>query len=109
MKRASRGASRGGRAPKRGRRTVALALLVFLAVAVSVVWRRTEGLSRARTLQQMASEQRALETRRAQLERDIISQSSLSRLGTQAQSRLGMRFPDDSQVIFLPRPSPRDR
>jgi hypothetical protein len=57
----------------------------------------------------MSGQRRALETRRAQLERDIISQSSLARLGTEAQSRLGLRFPDDSQVIFLPRPSPRDR
>ena len=84
-------------------------LATFLLVAASVVWRRTEGLSRARRLQELATHRGALETQRAQLERDIVTQSSLSRLGSQAQNRLGLRFPDDSQVIFLPRPSPRDR
>ena len=86
-----------------------MTLTVFLVVAGSVVWRRTQGMATARMLQQLAGSRAELDSRRLQLESDIVSSSGRSRLGVRVQSQLGLRIPNDSQVILLPRPSYRSR
>jgi len=96
------------RVGRRGRWTVALAIGVFLLVATSVVWRRARGIATASTLEQLSTQLSRLQTQRAQLESEIRSQSSMSHLGAQVQGRLGMRVPNDSMVILLPRPRRRD-
>lgn len=86
-------------------RAVAVTLAVFLVVAGSIVWRRTKGMAAARELQQLASTRTELESRRLQLESDIVSQTGRARLGVRVQSALGLRLPNDSQIILLPRPA----
>jgi hypothetical protein len=88
---------------------IAVILAVFLVVAGSVVWRRTRGMAAARLLQQMASTRSELESRRLQLESEIVSSASRSRLGVRVQSLLGLQVPNDSQVILLPRPAQSSR
>ena len=90
-------------------RLIAVTLVIFLVVAGSVVWRRTKGMAAARALQTLASHRAELESRRLQLESDIVSQSSRSRLGVRVQSQLGLQVPNDSQVILLPRPAAPSR
>jgi len=91
----------------RGRSTVLLVIGIFLLVAVSVIGRRTRGVTAAARLQRLSSDLALLESQRAQLESDITSAASLTRLGAQVQSRLGLHVPNDSQIVFLPRPAPR--
>ncbi len=86
-------------------RLIAVTLVIFMVVAGCVVWRRTRGMAAARTLQTLAGNRAELESRRLQLESDIVSQASRSRLGVRVQSRLGLQVPNDSQVILLPRPA----
>jgi hypothetical protein len=86
---------------------VAITIAVFLVVAASVVWRRTQGTSAARALIQLAGTRSELESQRLQLESDIVSETSLSRLGNRVQGKLGMHVPNDSAVILLPRPAAR--
>ena len=86
-------------------RQIAVTLTIFLVVAGSVVWRRTKGMASARVLQQLASSRAELDSRRLQLESDIVTSVSRSRLGVRVQSQLGLQIPNDSQVILLPRPS----
>lgn len=82
---------------------MATAIAVFLVVAASVVWRRTQGTAAARALAQLAATRDALESQRLQLESDIVSEQSLSRLGDRVQGRLGLHVPNDSAVVLLPR------
>lgn len=86
-------------------RLIAGILVIFLVVAASVVWRRTKGMAAARALQTLATSRAELESRRLQLESDIVSQASRSRLGVRVQSQLGLHVPNDSQVVLLPRPT----
>lgn len=101
---AARGVKRRGAGHGRGR-TVAITIIVFLVVAASVVWRRTQGTAAARGLSELAGTRAELESQRLQLESDIVSEMSLSRLSARAQARLGLRVPNDSAVIMLPRPT----
>jgi len=98
---------RGGIAGKG--RLIAAIMAIFLVVASSVVWRRTKGMAEARTLQTLASTRAELDSRRLQLESDIVSQASRSRLGVRVQSQLGLQVPNDSQVILLARPASPSR
>ena len=95
---AARGVARGGRG------IVAILLIGFVLVATGVIWRRGEGIRRARELQTLDEQQRQLRALRGRLERDVRELSTRSRLGAVAESRLGMRVPNDSQVIILQRP-----
>lgn len=97
----------GARAKRkgRGRMLVALGLLVFLAVATAVVWRRSAGIAEARVLRDLDRRRAQLEAQRAQLERDVRAASSRAHLAPVAEQRLGMHVPSDTQVIILPRPA----
>ena len=100
---AARRVRRAGGIAQRGR-LIAATLVIFLTVAGSVVWRRTKGMAAARALQTLATSRAELESRRLQLESDIVSQTSRARLGVRVQSQLGLQVPNDSQVVLLPRP-----
>ncbi|HET7583402.1 MAG TPA: cell division protein FtsL [Gemmatimonadaceae bacterium] len=87
-----------------GRRTmVALALLGFVLVAASVIWRRTMGMAQARQLTTLQRERRELDALRARLELDVRDASSRQHLFPIAERRLGMHVPSDTQVVILRR------
>lgn len=87
----------------RGRSVVALVLLAFLVVASLVIWRRGYGIAQGRELRELDRELRQLVARKAALERNIRDASTRARLGPVVEARLGLRMPDDDQVVFLTR------
>lgn len=87
----------------RGRRAVALGLLLFVLVASVVIWRRSRGIVQARTVVELERRARQLVAERARLEREIRIASSRARLVPIAERRLGMRMPADSEIISLAR------
>jgi cell division protein FtsL len=87
---------------RRGRTTVAIALLGFLIVAVSVVARRSAGQALQRDLVGIERTRTQLSGEVIKLEADITSASSRNRLLPIVESTLGMRVPADTQVIDLP-------
>ena len=95
------------RVARRGRVYIALGLVAFLLVAAGVVWRRSVGVVKATELHALDRKRAELEAERAKLVSDIRSATSLGRLGAVVSQRLGMRVPSDSQLIRLPRPSPK--
>jgi cell division protein FtsL len=92
----------------RGRGIVALLLLGFVLVAVSVIWRRSVGVAQVRRIEQLEQQRADLAARQAALQSEIRDASSRARLARVAEQRLGMRVPSDSHVITLPRPVRRD-
>lgn len=89
-------------------RAIAVTLAVFLAVAVGVVWRRTKGTATARQLETLAHTRSELESKRLQLESDIVALTGLSRLAPRVQGQMGLHVPNDSQIVLLPRPKRRE-
>jgi cell division protein FtsL len=87
----------------RGRWIVAALLVGFVAVAAAVITRRTYGLAQAREINALAARRASLESDRAQLEAAIREASSRPRLVPVAERRLGMRVPEESQVVYLRR------
>jgi cell division protein FtsL len=87
---------------------VALVLLAFVLVALSIVWRRTIGIGQSERLATLDAKRNELEGERARLESEIRDASSRQRLGATAESQLGMHVPSDSQVVILPRPGRRE-
>jgi cell division protein FtsL len=96
------------RAIARGRSMVALVLAAFLIVSISVVWRRSVGSAQARRLHELGTRLAELEAQRTQLDGDVKRAISRPQLVPVAQ-RLGMKVPDDSQVIWLAKPRPPTR
>ena len=97
-----RGAPPGRRGP-RGRVLVAVALAGFVLVAAAVVWRRGEGIARARALRTLEARRAQLVAERAALESAVRQAASRGRIGGAVEHQLGMRVPSDTQVILLPR------
>lgn len=89
----------------RGRTLIALILLGFVLVALSVVWRRTIGISKSKQLTELDTRRVELEGERARLESDIRDASTRQRLGAAVEARLGMHIPADNQVVILQRPA----
>lgn len=87
----------------RGRTVVFLALAGFVVLATGVVWRRSLGVTRARTIEQLEARRTALAAQRAKLDGDIRTAVSMERLGRVAEERLHMRVPGDSLVVTLRR------
>jgi len=86
---------------RRGRTTVALALLGFFIVAVSVIARRSWGRALQRDLSGIERTRTQLSGEVIKLESEIRSASSRNRLAPLVESTLGMRVPADTQVIDL--------
>ena len=89
----------------RGRTLVALILLSFVLVALSVVWRRTLGIDQSKALTDLDTKRVELEGERARLESEIRDASTRQRLGAAVEARLGMHIPADNQVVILQRPA----
>ncbi len=87
----------------RGRSLLALILGAFVVVALSIVWRRTIGISQAEHLAALDARRVELEGDRARLESDIRDASTRQTLGVTVERRLGMHIPTDRQVVILPR------
>ena len=93
----------------KGRTIVGLLLGAFLIVALSIVWRRTIGISESRKLTGLETTRAQLESERARVESEIRDASTRQRLGAVAESRLGMHVPTDKQVVILPRQESNER
>ncbi|HEY3133767.1 MAG TPA: hypothetical protein VGJ47_03985 [Gemmatimonadaceae bacterium] len=87
----------------RGRSLVALVLGAFVLIALSIVWRRTIGISQSEHLAVLDARRATLGSERARLEAEIRDASSRQNLGTTVERRLGMHVPTDKQVVILPR------
>ena len=91
----------------KGRHWVALWLAGFLAVAASVVWRQTEALKTATTLRALQNARGALETGEAAAIADLRRARSRAVLVPLVERRLGLRLPQDSEIVILQRPAGR--
>ncbi len=78
-------------------------LAAFIVVSASVIWRRSVGISQARTLRELETALKQLEGERARLTSALQEETSRPRLGALAERRLGMHVPSDRQVVFLRR------
>ena len=87
----------------RGRSLVGLVLGAFLLIAMSIVWRRTIGISQSERLAILDAKRATLESERARIDAEIRDASSRQNLGTTVERRLGMHVPTDKQVVILPR------
>jgi cell division protein FtsL len=87
---------------RRGRTTVAIALIGFLIVAVCVVGRRSYGRALQRDLSGIERTRTQLTGDVLKMDADISTAASRSRLAPLVESTLGMRVPSDTQVIDLP-------
>ncbi len=79
-------------------------MLVFLGAMALVIWRQTHGVALVRQIRALESEHAIAETERVQLIRDVQVRSRRARIVPLAEHRLGMRLPNDSEIIFLPLP-----
>lgn len=91
----------GGRRPSG---TVVLVLVGFLVVATGVIWRRSEGLARAREHQVLERRRDALVAQQRFLETEVREAGSRRRLAPIVEQRLGMQVPTASQLVYLTRP-----
>jgi cell division protein FtsL len=76
-------------------------LLVVLLVLFAIIWRRTEGRARQRTLADLERQRVQLEGRAAALDAELRALSSRNRLASVVETTLGMHVPSDSQVVDL--------
>ncbi len=85
----------------KGRHWVALWLAGFLVVAAAVVWRQTEALATAKELRTLQSARGALETSRAAAAAAVRRARSRAVLVPLAGERLGLRLPQDTEIVIL--------
>ena len=85
-----------------GMRLTAL-LIAFLAISGVIVLRRSFGNHGARDIRGLESKRQALIDERLRLEADIRLSSSRAKLQAVAESKLGMRVPPESAVVFVTR------
>jgi cell division protein FtsL len=91
----------------RGRSIFGMLLGAFIIVTLTVVWRRSVGISESRVIQQLDRKKSDLEGERARLESELRDLTSRQRLGPLVEQRLGMHVPAGRQVVILPRRAPR--
>lgn len=91
----------------RGRHWVAIWLAGFLATAAAVVWRQTAALETARRLRALQAARGALETSRAAAAAAVRRARSRAVLEPIARERLGLRPPNDTEIVILQRPGAR--
>lgn len=90
------------RVKPKGRARLAFAIVLFLLLATTVVWRRALGVDRSRALVTLDERRMALEAERTQLLNEIRSAGSLARLAP-VVARRGLHTPAESQFVELPR------
>ena len=91
----------------KGRHWVAIWLAGFLAVAASVMWRQAEAVKTATTLRALQNARGALETGKAAAIADARRARSRGVLVPLVERRLGLRLPQDSEIVILQRPGGR--
>lgn len=91
----------------KGRHWLALWLTGFLVVAWIVVWRQTAARAAADELRALAVARGALEVSRATAAAEILKAKSRAVLVPLAERRLGLRLPQDSEIIILQDPRHR--
>lgn len=94
----------------RGRLIVAAGLVGFVLIASGIIYRRSVGIGQAREIRDMAKHRDQLVAERAALLGAVRLAASRARIEPAAE-RLGMRVPNDTQVVYLRRtvtPVPRD-
>lgn len=89
------------RGPLKGRALVAVSLALFLAVATSVVWRRSNGVRNNKQLQRMQEEKRALLAQQKFLEGQLRRATSRRNVVQEAERRLGLVRPGEAQTRFI--------
>ena len=92
----------------RGRSIAALILAGFVLVATGVIKRRTYGIAQQQEIERLKNRLDGLSAEREALESQIRTASSRARLGAIAEQRLKLSVATGSQLVFLPRKSPRD-
>jgi hypothetical protein len=88
----------------RGRHWTAIVLAAFLAVTLVVIRRQTAALEEARRLEALRTTRTALEVQRSALGARIQRAGSRAVLVPLAERRLGLRLPQDSEIIILQGP-----
>lgn len=92
----------------RGRSIAALILAGFVLTATGVITRRGYGTEQQRQLERLRERRDKLVAERESLERSIITASGRSRLAPIAEQRLKLSVATGSQLVILPRRTPRD-
>jgi cell division protein FtsL len=91
----------------RGRSIFGMLLGTFIIVTLTVVWRRSIGISESREIQLLERKRSDLEGERARLESELRDLTSRQRLGPIVEQRLGMHVPAGREVVILPRKASR--
>ncbi|HVO34285.1 MAG TPA: hypothetical protein VMT21_01900 [Gemmatimonadales bacterium] len=91
----------------KGRHWVAIWLAGFLVMAAAVVWRQTEALATVRQLRALQAARGALEATRADAIAAIRHARSRAVLVPLAEARLGLRLPQDTEIVILQVPRAR--
>ena len=100
---ASRTAKPGGK--------IFLILIGFVVLTMGVILRRVQGFKQGKEIREMQTRKEALVSEQLKLQDAIRTASDRKHIIDMAQSRLGMKMPELSQVIDLPRrplPARRD-
>jgi cell division protein FtsL len=92
----------------RGRSIAALVLAGFVLTATGVITRRSHGSEQEAVIEQLRQQRDKLVAERETLERAITTASGRSRLAPIAEQRLKLSVATGSQLVILPRRSPRD-
>lgn len=100
-------APRGGGSRLKGRHWVMFWLAGFLASAAAVQWRQSRALAVAREVRQLSAARGALEVSKAALTGAIHQARSRGVLVPLAERRLGLRLPQDSEIVILQERQPR--
>lgn len=88
----------------RGRHWTVIVLAAFLAVTLVVIRRQTAALEESRRLDGLRTTRAALEVQRSALRARIQRAGSRAVLVPLAERRLGLRLPQDSEIIILQGP-----
>lgn len=89
------------RGVKRGRWTVAGALILFVVVSAAVIARRSYGHREGVAVTALQRRKASLESERVRLGQQIRDASSRSVIVPLAERRLGMHLPSESQIVML--------
>ena len=93
------------RGVKPGRWIVAGGLIGFVIVSAAVIAMRSYGHREGIAITQLERRKANLESERVRLDQEIRTASSRGRLVPIAEQRLGMRVPNESQIVVLERPA----